>query len=166
MPHHQLRAHLVLGFVLGGLLAAHAASYTVTTIDVPNSRGTFPRGINADGSIVGNYFSAEGTGHGFLLIDGHFITIDFLEPNGIGTFPYGINDQGTVVGVNILKGFLFSVKEVTIIDVPGSQVTFAEGLNNKGEVAGFYQDAQSVAHDFLWSNGRFTTIDPPGSPRN
>jgi hypothetical protein len=110
-----------------------------------------PRGITASGAIVGNYYSTEGTGHGFLLIDGHFITIDFLEPNGIGTFPYGIKNHGTIVGANILKGFLFSLKQVTVIDVPGSQVTFVEGLNNKGQVAGFYQYARGVAHDFLYA---------------
>jgi probable HAF family extracellular repeat protein len=165
MPHHQLRALLVLGFVLGGLLAAHAASYTVTTIDVPNSRGTQPRGINASGAIVGNY-DADSGGHGFLLIDGQFITFDFLEPNGRGTFPYGINNQGTIAGVNEAEGFIFSLTQVTSINVPGSRVTYVEGINNKEQVAGYYQDAQGVDHDFLWSKGRFTTIDPPGTPGN
>jgi probable HAF family extracellular repeat protein len=164
MPHRQLRALLLLGFVLSGLSAVQAASYTVTPIDVPNSRGTMPRGINASGAIVGNYVSAESTGHGFLLIDGHFITFDVLEPNGIGTFPYGINNQGTVAGVNMEEGFIFSLTQVTIIDVPGSQVAFVEGLNNKGQVAGYYQDARGVAHAFLWSKGQFTMIDPPGKP--
>ena len=27
----------------------------------------------------------------------------------------------------------------------------------------YYQDAQGVAHDFLWSKGQFTTINPPGT---
>jgi probable HAF family extracellular repeat protein len=163
MPHRQLRALLILGFVLSSLSAVQAASYTVTPIDVPNSRGTQARGINASGTIVGNYMSAESLGRAFLLIDGQFITFDFLEPNGFGTFPYGINNQGTVAGVNLEEGFIFSLTQVTSIDVPGSQITYVGGINNRGQVAGYYQDAQGVAHDFLWSKGQFTTIDPPGT---
>jgi hypothetical protein len=54
---------------------------------------------------------------------------------------------------------------VTRINVPGSQVTYVGGINNREQVAGYYQNAQGVAHDFLWSKDQFTTIDPPGSPR-
>jgi probable HAF family extracellular repeat protein len=157
-----LSAVLSLSVLLSPLVAAQDTSYTVTTIDVPNSRGTQPRAINASGAIVGNYISAASVGHAFLLIDGQFITFDLLEPNGFGTFPYGINDEGTIAGLNIEEGFIFSLTQITSIDVPSSQVTYVGGINNKGEVAGYYQDAQGAAHDFLWSKGQFTTIDPPG----
>jgi len=164
MRRSLLSAVLSLSVLLSTLIAAHAASYTVTMIDVPNSRGTQARGINASGTIVGNYVSAESLGHAFLLIDGQFITFDFLEPNGFGGSPYGINNQGTIAGINGAEGFIFSLTQVTSINVPGSRVTYVGGINNRGEVAGYYQDAQGVDHDFLWSKDQFTTIDPPGSP--
>jgi uncharacterized membrane protein len=72
--------------------------------------------------------------------------------------------QGTIAGVNEAEGFIFSLTQVTSINVPGSQVTYMGGINNREQVAGYYQDAQGVAHDFLWSKDQFTTIDPPGSP--
>ena len=51
----------------------------------------------------------------------------------------------------------------TIIDVPGSQSTFADDINDAGDVVGYYDYAYPASHGFKWSNGVFTIIDPPGS---
>ena len=46
-------------------------------------------------------------------------------------------------------GFSFSAHAVTYVtfDVPGSVGTFAEGVDG-GEIAGFYEDTNSVFHGF------------------
>jgi probable HAF family extracellular repeat protein len=41
--------------------------------------------------------------------------------------------------------------------------TDAVDVNNRGQVVGFYIDANNVEHSFLLSGGQFTTIDPPGA---
>ena len=54
----------------------------------------------------------------------------------------------------------------TTIDFPGASGTRAYGLNNAGEIVGYYYGASpgNIAyHGFLLADGRFTTIDYPGS---
>jgi probable HAF family extracellular repeat protein len=52
--------------------------------------------VNARGQIVGGYIDAGGTGHGFLLDNGTFITIDV--PGATDTGVVGINAGGQIVG--------------------------------------------------------------------
>src|SRR5258707_2082734 len=42
---------------------------------------------------------------------------------------------------------------------PGNTVPMA--INNGGQVAGYFYDAKSKPHGFLWVAGQFTTIDAP-----
>jgi probable HAF family extracellular repeat protein len=46
----------------------------------------------------------------------------------------------------------------TTIDVPGSAYTVASGINDAGQVVGYYN-----SHGFLLSNGTYTTLDATGS---
>ena len=41
-------------------------------------------------------------------------------------------------------------------------LTVAEGINNAGQIAGLYVDADGNQHGFVLSNGVYTTIDVPG----
>ena len=50
----------------------------------------------------------------------------------------------------------------TAIDVPGSGNTYAYGINNSGQIVGYFQDAGGY-HGFVDTGGRFTTIDVPGA---
>src|SRR5271169_2860925 len=51
----------------------------------------------------------------------------------------------------------------TPIDFPGALQTEATGINNSGQVAGWYQDGSEKTHGFLDVNGTFTPIDVPGA---
>ena len=51
----------------------------------------------------------------------------------------------------------------TTIDVPGSTYTVATGINDMGEVFGFYRDSSGDLSGFVENGGVLTTIDPPGS---
>ena len=49
-----------------------------------------------------------------------------------------------------------------IVDVPGSPYTQLMGINERGDVVGFYQDpADFVLKGFVWSDGRFEPVAPP-----
>jgi probable HAF family extracellular repeat protein len=52
------------------------------------------------------------------------------------------------------------------LDVPGSSYasTFAQGINDSGQIVGWYVDAGG-RHGFLLDNGTYTTLDPSGSIR-
>jgi probable HAF family extracellular repeat protein len=89
------------------------SSGTFTTLNNPGNNGTFWRGINASGQIVG-YFLAGSFAHGFLynLSSGTFTTLD--DPLGTnGTQALGINNLGQIVGSYIdasrhSHGFLYN----------------------------------------------------------
>jgi hypothetical protein len=51
-------------------------------------------------------------------------------------------------GSFISHGFLLSYGVYTTIDVPGAVDTFAEGINNLGQIAGYYVDASGNDHGF------------------
>jgi probable HAF family extracellular repeat protein len=89
-------ALVVLLLLLAVRLVAVAAQGTFTTIDVPGATSTAALAINARGDIVGDYTTADGVVHGFLLRKGEFTTIDV--PAATDTRAFGINARGDIVG--------------------------------------------------------------------
>jgi len=154
-----------------------------TLVDPPGSTSTNLLGINERGDIVGRYCAlatctAPGTGvfHGFVLRDGAFRIIDV--PGAAETIPFGINGSGRLAGGFLLDHsaaelFVLDNDEFVTITLPGGQPVSLDkgGLNERGDVVGFYCDAMlppcSVApigiHGFLISGGAFTPIDIPGA---
>ncbi len=53
--------------------------------------------------------------------------------------------------------------DYNFVSVPGSTATFLIGMNNLGQVVGFYYDSAGQGHGFLSNGKQFTTIDPPGA---
>jgi hypothetical protein len=49
----------------------------------------------------------------------------------------------------------------TFIEFPGASFTAVTGINNRGDVTGFYNDAAGQ-HGFVLTSGRFSTLDFPG----
>jgi uncharacterized membrane protein len=66
-------------------------------MNVPGAAATQAFGIDSPGQIVGFYFDAAGTPHGFLRDKGGFNTIDV--PGALETFAFGINPAGQIVGL-------------------------------------------------------------------
>jgi probable HAF family extracellular repeat protein len=50
-------------------------------------------------------------------------------------------------------------------DFPGAVSTSASGINNRGDIVGWYLGTDGRDHGFLLSADQFTTIDPPDSIR-
>jgi hypothetical protein len=48
-------------------------------------------------------------------------------------------------------------------DLPGVQTTFASGINDRGQIAGAYQDFQGAIHGYLSDGSTFQTIDFPNA---
>src|SRR5262249_55718642 len=55
---------------------------------------------------------------------------------------------------------------ITRIDDPNAGAyTVANYINNEGQIAGYYKDANNISHGFLYDHGTFTDIvDPLASP--
>jgi probable HAF family extracellular repeat protein len=59
---------------------------------------------------------------------------------------------------------LYSGGSFTTIDVPGSNShTIASGINDSGQIVGYFFDTRGVEHGFVDTSGSFTTIDVPGA---
>ena len=64
---------------------------------------------------------------------------------------------------DIVDGFLYSGGVFTVIDAHGGNYTDPCGINDHGQVVGFYGEAGISAHGFLYDGGTFTSIDVPGA---
>jgi PEP-CTERM motif len=147
------------------------------------------QGINNNGLVVGFYFGADGQDHGFKFNLSSAVNnvgtgtaiadpvIPSVNGEPVGTsFVFsqilGINDKGIAVGYygdSTLSqhGFLYNINTgtYTFLDDPnegfnnGVEVTQITGINNSGEITGFYTDANGVAHGFVALQG----VPEPGS---
>jgi hypothetical protein len=154
------------------------------------SQGTEPFSINPAGAITGFYTDASGLSHGFVRApDGAITTFDVpgagrsasCSPPIIcsnGTQGASINPVGAIAGQygdtsGVFHGFLRSPDgTLTTFDAPGAGtaagqgtfVTFADGINPVGAIAGGYSDASGMFHGFVRApDGTITAFDPPGS---
>jgi hypothetical protein len=162
--------------------------FTITTGSIPHFAGGNAGGINLTGTMVGNYLSLADDQsvffryHGFILSPDHKITL--FDPPGSQVTEIAnhgiINDEGAVTGDYwtcskdlsscSVHGFIRNPNGTyTVIDVPGAgpdgysgQGTYPQGINDLGEVSGYYADVNSVYHGFVRSaSGHITTFDVP-----
>ncbi len=133
---------------------------TFTAITLPssfNATSTTATGIDNAGVVSGFYTNATGT-HGFIDVGGVFTSYD--DPNGTDTMFLGLNNDGQVVGSYVdtageTQGILFDYLTnswVTISDPLASAInngfnvngTTVNGINDKGQLVGFYGDGTNV----------------------
>jgi probable HAF family extracellular repeat protein len=158
------------------LLAQQPVKGTFTPIDIPGATYTRALGINAEGTVVGNYKDANGNSHGFVLSDDGFVTIDY--PGALFTAVTGINDWGTIVGdycpiapcgpINTYHGFMVKDGNFTSFSFPGHKNLYTAHINDREEIAGCYHDDDLMAsmHGFLLTDGNFSGFDVPASMHN
>jgi len=118
-------------------------------------------GINDNGDITG--FTSNGNGtYGWLLKNGQVTTFQF--PGSEPTMAFGVNQNDEIVGSftdNAGNTHGFTLKSPTgptsvwsQVDDPGAlntpgNGTVINGLNNAGDLVGFYTDAQGNVHGML-----------------
>ena len=49
-------------------------------------------------------------------------------------------------------------------EYPGATISFPIGINNLRQIVGFWYDNNFVPHGYVWTAGKFTTIDYPSTP--
>ena len=149
------------------------------TINAPSGPDVVnAQGINANGLVVGFYVGADGQDHGFTAnvknLKGGSVTATPVadptipavagEPGATFVFSQvlGVNDQGVAVGyygdsTASQHGFSYDTRTgaYTFLDDPseafndGVEVTQITGIDDQGEIAGFYSDANGVFHGFV-----------------
>jgi len=146
--------------------------FIFTTENFPNSMMTQVIGINNSNVTDGFYVDSGGTTHGFFNKMGTFTTVDF--PGTAFNQLLGQNDMGIASGYYSMSAnnstpdtpytYDENMNTFTMITISGSPGgAQATGVNNAGNVCGFYIDAGGVNHGFLLVGTQLTTLDAPGS---
>ena len=164
------------GFVLPNI--GSGSAITVNAPSQPGGNVVNAQGINNNGLLAGFYLGGDGQVHGFVsnlsgVAAGSTVTgiavadprIPAVAGEPGATFLFsqllGVNNAGLVSGyygdsTTSQHGFLYNTTSgaYTFIDDPsvafhnGVEVTQITGINNLGELAGFYTDANGTAHSF------------------
>jgi uncharacterized membrane protein len=143
--------------------------YSYTTLDDPlATASSFAFGINNRGQVVGNYSVDDSTlssgDFSFLYQNGTYTTINVAPPYYVNA----INDLGQILGVFNAVPSIYDHGALIPLSHPTNTVISAEGLNDKGQVVGFYQTTNGGTFGppeaFLLSKGNFVALSgPPGA---
>jgi hypothetical protein len=118
---------------------------TYTTLDFPGANVNSLGGVNDSGQIVGFYTGgAFPSPVSFLWDRGVYTTLSFAAT--------AINDRGDIVGSAGYHGVLLDASgNYTTIDFPGAggNGTTLTGINDRGQITGYYFDANDIAHGFI-----------------
>lgn len=150
----------------GFVVRIHAQSPTSSTFtEIPPS--TFPGAVATQASditdrhqVCGFWTDTNGNNHGFIGRPDHgFATFDVQIRGGTATStsPFGCNDRGVIVGSftdanGAVHGFIALGRRFLQYDAPGSSQTaafgvmgtFINGVNDRGDIVGFFSDGQKV----------------------
>jgi hypothetical protein len=155
--------------------AQHAVLYDINRLawtplpDVPNYFQNFGNGINNRNQATGGACAAiPCVGWTWDGENYSFFQVPQADPSMGGTYPNGINDSNEVVGYfidsgGVQHGFFRDEDGFTILDPPGSTVTFAADVNDREEIVGWYSDQNGKTHGFVEKHGKYTTVDFPNS---
>jgi hypothetical protein len=170
---------VVIGNYDNSTVASHAALYSINTQtwtqlpDIPGKPINAGNAINNQGVALGMAYegdsnnSTNGVGWTWNGSVYSFFTIPQQTNGYLGIFPLGINDSGQVTGYYAdsqgkTHGFIKDGSTITSFDVPGAENTYADTINNKGEVVGNYT-VGNVSHGFLLSGTECVTVDFPSA---
>jgi probable HAF family extracellular repeat protein/VCBS repeat-containing protein len=156
-----------------------SASYTYIRVNDPSATWPFgintsPTAINNEGQIIGEYVDGNGVRQNFLDTNGNFSLLPVPAwPSVESAYVFGINDLGQVVGhyndwSGLRHAFIESNGNLTELNDPlslstayggtwpGQYTTFVTGINDAGEVVGYYRN--EITH--ITSGFLHTGTDP------
>ena len=145
--------------------------HSFTDENYPNSAGTQVIAINNAGDTAGFYVDAAGMVSGFTRIKGAFAIAN--APATQFNQILGLNNVGELAGYSstdpegetLQRAFVRQANgSYTYLAMPdGTTNSQATAINDSHMVVGFYVDADDNNHGFIWSNGKLSTLDYPGS---
>jgi hypothetical protein len=167
---------IAVGFYMGAQGMAHSYAYSIPggwfhRIRIPGAVSTTASGISNRGDVAGFYTGRGGVTRGFLLgAHGHLTRL--TVPGASSTMAFGINDQREVVGTYMTGsgsnaksfGFTWSRRTgfQTVSDPHGRGATTLNGINDAGDLVGFFTDAKGNTDGLLVAHGHFRApLAPP-----
>jgi probable HAF family extracellular repeat protein len=137
----------------------------------PGSAQTQVTGINNQGKTVGFYITSSNETKGFQYVDGKYLNSNF--PGTPFNQLLGQNDQAQSAGYYSTNAAGTNPDHAYIYDETGTFELFvlpnsssgaqATGINNSGQVCGFFIDGNNVSHGWLQMYGIVTTLNYPNS---
>lgn len=162
--------NVAVGFYNGPNGNSHGYTYSIasgtfTPVIDSAASSLVASGINNSGTIDGFYTSAaSGATLGFLDVNGQFASVN--APGATLTELFGLNNNGLAVGVatinNVTDGIVYNTRTDTFALVNDplalAGTTVINGINDHGQLVGFYTDATGNTDGFL-----ATPVPEPGS---
>ena len=170
----------------GSNTASHTAVVNGQTVVLMDGN-TVATGINDPGQIVGYFYDSSDRANGFIDSKGNFTPLS--PPGAVNTFPEDITENKQIVGyyvdnAGVDHGFIDSGGMFTVVNDPSADTTVANvtgnlgtvvtGVNNPGQVVGYYFDNNRLAHGFVEDtngsnsddngNGKGHSKDNSGNP--
>lgn len=113
---------------------ALAQTFTYSTVDVPGATATQARGINTSGEIVG-----------------------FYQTTSCSNYTLQVPNCAT-------QGYKRVHGKIVTLNVPNAISTTVTGVNDHGDIVGFYQRSDNSYHGFLWLHTNIIkTLDYPNA---
>lgn len=159
----KIAVAILCGFL--GLAAARGAQAQAwLTIDLPETTGQIAQvgGISAHNTIAGFYWRNDGTKPGFVRTSDGTITT-FVPVDGAQTIVTGINNRDDVVGYTFGGGNPAFIRSAdgTTVTFNVSSTTVAACINDKGQVAGTYQNGRTFDGFVRDANGTVHVFPTP-----
>lgn len=151
------------------------SSGTWKTIDgnplLPGGAGTQALGINDSGELVGTLFDGSLLQQGFYNGSSWSVLGQDPDADGNSTQYLAINNSGSLAGKynsgTSQLSFLFDGSSYTTLDNPNDALlTLALGMNNAGDVTGYYNGLLGPFlgdHGFIFDGTTFTGFAAPGA---
>lgn len=142
---------MAVGFCTDGEGNNHGYTYNIRRhhfheIRIPGATSVTTAGINNRSDIAGFETNAQGPVEGFLINSWGGVTA-LAYPGAASTQPLGVNDRDEVVGdytdaQNMMHGFTWTPGHgfQTVDDPNGIGTTTINGVNDWGQLVGFYVD--------------------------
>jgi probable HAF family extracellular repeat protein len=140
---------------------------SIKLLTIPGAARMTANDINDRGQVVGQFTDAGGHAHGFVYEGESVAQLDY--PGSTATEILGINNLGQMVGMfttaAATSGFLYDRGTFSPpLSYPGAvNFTVPNGINDRGEIVGVYQDAMPGEHSFLYKADKYQAVVYPGA---
>jgi probable HAF family extracellular repeat protein len=147
---------------------------TYASLDYPGARRTTPQAVNNVGEVVGYWDVTSGIERSFHYADETWTALDYPDPTHDYTRATDLNDAGQIVGYYFtgpdylytdIYAFVYEAGSWTSLQYPDALYTWGEGINNTGQIVGYFQETAGGRHAFVYemATGVFTRLDFPGA---
>ena len=128
--------------------------------------------VSPNGLMAGTYLAQDGS---YLIFLTYGSSYNYIQISGVNTLiATGVNDRGILVAQEFfdtlwgeeINSVIIADDVASAISFPGANSTYANNINDRGDVAGYYYDTQNVQHGFIYSsskNAYFGPIDVVGA---